>query len=77
MKIRFTSSLTADDENRMVELLLDRAAALLDRLPIAYSLHIETTGGKVFDRTHFPDKESRPEDDATAPGTAIVPDRRS
>lgn len=52
MDIRFVSSLTAEDENFFAPALLKAVTALLDQLPIAYTLRIETTGAQVFQHTH-------------------------
>jgi hypothetical protein len=52
MEIRFVSSLTAEDENLFAPTLLKAAGALLDQLPIAYTLRIETTGAQVFQHSH-------------------------
>lgn len=52
MEIRFVSSLTGEDENFFAPALLKAIGALLDQLPIAYTLRIETTGAQVFQHTH-------------------------
>jgi hypothetical protein len=52
MEIRFVSSLTAEDENFFAPALLKAIGALLDQLPIAYTMRIETTGAQVFQHTH-------------------------
>lgn len=52
MNIRFISTLTADDENRLAPGVLKAISALLDQLPIAYTVRIETTGAQVFQHTH-------------------------
>lgn len=52
MDIRFVSSLTAEDENMFAPALLKAIGALLDQLPIAYTIRIETTGSQVFQHTH-------------------------
>lgn len=52
MEIRFVSSLTSEDENFFAPALLKAIGALLDQLPIAYTLRIETTGAQVFQHTH-------------------------
>ena len=52
MEIRFVSSLTAEDENLFAPALLKALGALLDQMPIAYTLRIETTGAQVFQHTH-------------------------
>jgi hypothetical protein len=67
MDIRFISSLTPDDENRMAPALLAAAAALLDRLPIAYTLRFETVTGRSFQHRHSPE-DVYDEADAVAGG---------
>ena len=52
MEIRFISSLTADDENAFAPALVKAVAALLDQLPIAYTMRVQTTGAQVFQHTH-------------------------
>jgi hypothetical protein len=52
MEIRFVSSLTAEDENVFAPALLKAVGALLDQLPIAYTVRIETTGSQTFQHTH-------------------------
>jgi hypothetical protein len=52
MEIRFVSSLTPEDENLFAPALLKAVCALLDQLPIAYTIRIETTGSQVFQHTH-------------------------
>jgi len=51
MEIRFISTLTADDEGQMAPALMNAVTALLDALPIAYTLRIETLGSQVFQHT--------------------------
>ncbi len=50
MNIRFTSSLTPDDENTLAPALLTALGAILDLLPIAYAIRIETADSRVFQR---------------------------
>lgn len=52
MEIRFVSSLTAEDENFFAPGLLKAIGAILDQLPIAYTIRIETTGAQVFQHTN-------------------------
>ena len=62
MEIRFISSLTAEDENLFAPALLKAVGTLLDQLPIAYTMRIETTGAQVFQHTHAtPDQALKPE----------------
>ena len=66
MNIRFISTLTADDENNLAPGLLKAVGALLDQLPIAYTVRIETTGAQVFQHSH-PSFEHPYNGDATQP----------
>ena len=62
MEIRFISSLTAEDENQVAPAVLKAVGALLDQLPIAYTLRIQTSGAQVYQHTHTydaPDEETR------------------
>jgi hypothetical protein len=52
MEIRFISTLTAEDESQLAPALLEAATALLDVMPIAYTLRIETLGAQVYQHTH-------------------------
>jgi hypothetical protein len=52
MEIRFVSSLTAEHENFIAPGLLKAISAILDQLPIAYTVRIETTGAQVFQHTN-------------------------
>ncbi len=48
MRIELTSTLTQDDENRLAPALLKALSGLLDMLPIAYMVRIETTDEHVL-----------------------------
>jgi hypothetical protein len=61
MEIRFISSLTAEDENLFAPALLKAVGTLLDQLPIAYTMRIETTGAQVFQHTHAVPEQPKPE----------------
>ena len=54
MDIRVVSSLSADDEDQLAPAVLTTLAALLAALPVAYALRLETTNGKVMQRTSLP-----------------------
>jgi hypothetical protein len=49
--IRFTSSLTPDDENKLAAALLQAMTSILDALPIAYVVRIDTSDANVYQRT--------------------------
>jgi hypothetical protein len=48
MNIRFTSSLTPEDENRVAPALIKTIAGILDLLPIAYAIRIDTSDAKAY-----------------------------
>lgn len=48
MNIRFTSSLTTDDENRIAPAVLQALSSILNMLPIAYMIRIDTSDSKVY-----------------------------
>ncbi|HEX5069588.1 MAG TPA: hypothetical protein VFV78_05165 [Vicinamibacterales bacterium] len=48
MRIEITSTLTQDDENRMAAAVLKALSGLLDMLPIAYMVRVETTDEHVL-----------------------------
>jgi hypothetical protein len=48
MNIRFTSSLTPEDENSIAPVLIKAVAAFLDLLPIAYVIRIDTSDSTVL-----------------------------
>jgi hypothetical protein len=52
MNIRFISSLTPEDEDRIAPGLLGAVGPLLDALPLAYTIRIETSNGKIFQHAH-------------------------
>lgn len=68
MDIRFVSSLTSEDERLFAPALLKAVAAILDQLPIAYTVRIETTGAEVFQHAHA--VEDAPKSEAFEPAGA-------
>jgi hypothetical protein len=48
VNIRFTSSLTDTDENMIAPALLNAVVSLLDKLPIAYVIRIDTSDSNVY-----------------------------
>jgi hypothetical protein len=52
VNIRFISSMTSDDEDRLAPAVLIAVSSLLDQLSLAYTLRIETTGDKIFHHSH-------------------------
>lgn len=58
MEIRLVSSLTPDDEARMAPRLLEAIGAVLDGMPVSYSVQIETALGEAIHRNHSALRES-------------------
>ncbi len=48
MNIRFTSSLTAEDENILAPAVIAALSSILDLLPIAYMIRIDTSDSQVY-----------------------------
>ena len=48
VNIRFTSSLTPEDENALAPAILAAVAGILDLLPLAYVIRIDTADSQVF-----------------------------
>jgi len=55
LNIRFTSSLTPEDENTLAPALLRAISSLLDVLPIAYVLRIDTSDSHVYQQSNASD----------------------
>lgn len=51
MNIRFTSSLTPEDENLVAPGLLRALTSILDLLPIAYVVRVDTSDSKVYEQS--------------------------
>ena len=63
MNIRFVSTLTPDDEERVAPGVLNALRLILDSMPLAYTIRIETANGRVFQHAH-----SGTEAEPAAPG---------
>ena len=48
MRIEITSTLTQEDENRLAPAVLKALSGLLDMLPIAYMIRIDTSDSQVY-----------------------------
>ena len=49
--IRFTSTLTSEDENIVAPAILTALASILDLLPIVYMIRIDTVDAHVYQHT--------------------------
>lgn len=58
MNIRFTSSLTPEEENTLAPPLLKALGAILDLLPIAYAIRVETADSNVYQRGSMQEESS-------------------
>jgi hypothetical protein len=52
MEIHLVSSMTPDDESRLAPRVLAAIGELLQRLPVSYSLRIETSIGNAIHHNH-------------------------
>ena len=52
MNIRFTSSLTPEDENIVAAAIVRILSSILDVLPIAYLLRIDTSDSRVYQQSN-------------------------
>ena len=52
MEIHLVSSLTPDDENRLAPTVLKALGDVLERLPVSYSVRIETAVGNAIHHNH-------------------------
>jgi len=52
MEIHLVSTMTPDDESRLAPRVLAAIGELLERLPVSYSLRIETTLGNAIHHHH-------------------------
>lgn len=48
VNITFTSTLTSEDENRIAPALLKVVASILDLMPVAYRIRIDTVDAHVY-----------------------------
>jgi hypothetical protein len=51
MDVHFVSTLTPDDEDHYAPVVLAAVQAILDRMPIAYTMRIRTANARVFEHT--------------------------
>ncbi|HTV03475.1 MAG TPA: hypothetical protein VMF13_23185 [Luteitalea sp.] len=51
MDIHFISSLTPDDEDRLAPALLQALTTMLELVPIAYTVRIQTASSRQYQRT--------------------------
>ena len=54
MEIHVVSSLTSDDESRLAPVVMAAIARILKRLPVSYSVRIETAAGTAFQQLYTP-----------------------
>jgi hypothetical protein len=52
MEIHLVSSLTSDDESRLAPAVMAAIGRVLDRLPVSYSVRIQTTAGNAIQHHH-------------------------
>jgi hypothetical protein len=73
VNIRFTSTLTPEDENTVAPALLRALSSILDLIPIAYVIRIDTSDSQVYqhsrpsERGGAVDEHFRPQKTSPAP----------
>jgi len=60
LNITFTTTLTSEDENRIAPALLKTLASILDLLPVAYRIRIDTTDARTYQVTGPADRKTEP-----------------
>ena len=74
MEIRFTSTLTPEDENLMAPAVLKVVASILDMLPIAYMIRIDTVDSHVYQHSGPHGQYLTPTDALPKPATETTYD---
>jgi hypothetical protein len=64
--IRLISSMTNDDESRFATVLLKAMDELLSKLPVVYHVRIDTSTGRVFQRSRVITDPAYEEQNGTA-----------
>jgi len=73
VNIRFTSSLTPEDENIVALAVLNALSGVLDLLPIAYTIRIDTSDSQVYQHSG-PDRQRQSSVHALrSPADTIMP----
>jgi hypothetical protein len=67
MEIHLVSSLTPDDENRLAPRVLKAIGDVLERLPVSYSVRIETAFGNAIHHNHTAATRGAEDDDPNSP----------
>jgi hypothetical protein len=67
VNIRFTSSLTPEDENALAPAILSAVAGVLDLLPLAYVIRIDTADAQVYQRSSRARRAAGPTGPSTPP----------
>jgi hypothetical protein len=62
MEIHLVSSLTPDDESRLAPRVLAAIGEVLEKLPVSYSVRIETAVGNSIHHNHTAAHEEDPQD---------------
>jgi hypothetical protein len=70
--IRFTSTLTPEDENTVAPVVLKLLAGVLDLLPIAYMVRIDTSDAKVYQHAASHGQLVPAEDPVRSPATVLA-----
>ncbi len=72
MEIHLVSSLTSDDESRLAPEMLAAIGRVLDRLPVSYTVRIETVVGNAIHQHHTAPRAETPQPVPDPAGTEVV-----
>ena len=75
MDIHFVSTLTPEDEDQYAPAVLNAVKAMLDLMPIAYTLRIATANGRVFQHTKSDVRVEPATDEMEEEAPTFVPGR--
>lgn len=71
VNIRFTSTLTPEDENSIAPALLRALSSILDLMPIAYVIRIEASDAQVYQHSR-PSERGAPVDEHLTPRSSVA-----
>jgi hypothetical protein len=60
MDVHFISTLTPEDEDRFAPVVIDALKAILDVMPISYTVRIETANARVFQHSNTGRLDDKP-----------------
>jgi len=72
VNIRFTSTLTPEDENTVAPALLRAVSSILDLMPIAYVIRIDTSDSQVYQHSRPTERGAAVDEHLTTKSSAAA-----